>query len=531
MGLGPALPGDGTARLPARGGRRRAHGPRRDDRPRRQRVSAPLDPASDPASPTGVLDLPTAGGKVIRGSMLRGGAYAATIGLGIISASLLTRHLGVVDFGRYVTVISIVTVAIGMSDIGLSNIGVREYSIREGADRDFTMKNLLGLRIALTGVAVVIAVAFAAAAGYPGVMVAGTIVAAAGFILTTVQHSFAVPLSAGLRLGWVAGLDVLRQAGLVLAVLVLVLAGAGLLGLLAAPVPMAIVLVVLTAWLVRGTIPFVPAFDFRAWGRLMRLVLPYAAASAVGAVYVSLIVVLTSLVATDQETGYFSAAFRVFSVLSAVPSLLVASAFPILARAARDDRERLRYALQRLWDASLVIGAGAAVLTVVGAPVAIAVVAGPEYEPSVTPLRIMAGALFASFFVAIWGFGLLSIGAYRSLLVANVIALAVAGGLALALAPKYGADGAALASLLGELVLAVALGLQLMWSQDDLRVELKIVPRVVLAAAVSAVGLLIPGLPDVVDLGVASVVYLVAVVVLRAVPDEVWAALRRREGS
>ena len=204
-------------------------------------------------------------------------------------------------------------------------------------------------------------------------------------------------------------------------------------------------LVVLTAWLVRGTIPFVPAFDFRAWGRLMRLVLPYAAASAVGAVYVSLVVVLTSLVATEQETGYFSAAFRVFSVLAAVPSLLVASAFPILARAARDDRERLRYALQRLWDTSLVIGAGAAVLTVVGAPVAIAVVAGPEYEPSVTALRIMAGALFASFFVAIWGFGLLSIGAYRSLLVANVIALAVAGGLALALAPEYGADGAATA--------------------------------------------------------------------------------------
>ena len=52
-------------------------------------MSAPLDPASDPASPTGVLDLPTAGGKVIRGSALRGAAYAATVALGIISASLL----------------------------------------------------------------------------------------------------------------------------------------------------------------------------------------------------------------------------------------------------------------------------------------------------------------------------------------------------------------------------------------------------------------------------------------------------------
>ena len=33
--------------------------------------------------------------------------------------------------------------------------------------------------------------------------------------------------------------------------------------------------------------------------------------------------------------------------------LLVTSAFPVLARAARDDRDRLRYALQRLWDIAL----------------------------------------------------------------------------------------------------------------------------------------------------------------------------------
>jgi O-antigen/teichoic acid export membrane protein len=492
-------------------------------------VSTPLDPVSDPTSPTRILDLPTAGGKVIRGSVLRGGAYAATVGLGIVSAALMTRHLGVVDFGRYVTVMSVVTVAIGMSDVGLSNIGVREYAIREGVERDFAMKNLLGLRIALTSVAIVIAVTFAAVADYPRVMVVGTFVAALGFVLTTVQHSLAVPLSAGLRLGWVAGLDVVRQAGLVLVVVGLVAAGASLVPFLAAPIPVGILLIGGTAWLVRRAIPFVPAFDPRAWGRLLKLVLPYAAASAVGAIYVSLVMVLTSLVASQQETGYFGAAFRVFSVLAAVPGLLVASAFPVLARAARDDRERLRYALQRLWDVGLVIGAGVAVLTAVGAPVAIDVVAGPDYEPSVSVLRIQAGALFASYFVAIWGYALLSLGAFRSLLVANVFALVLAAGLALPLASEYGADGAAVATLVGELGLAVALGVQLMSSREDLRVELEILPRVLLASLLAAVVVLIPGVPDIVDLVVATVVYVAAAVVLKAVPDEVWAALRQRE--
>jgi O-antigen/teichoic acid export membrane protein len=492
-------------------------------------VSAPLDPAGDPTSPTRVLDLPTAGGKVIRGSVLRGVAYGATVALGIVSAALMTRHLGVVDFGRYVTVLSVVTVATAMSDVGLSNIGVREYAIREGVERDFAMKNLLGLRMALTSVGIVIAVTFSAAADYPSAMVVGTFVAAIGFVLTTVQHSLAVPLSAGLRLGWVAGLDVLRQAGLVLVVVGLVASGASLVPFLAAPIPAGVLLIAVTAWLVRGSIPFIPAFDPRAWGRLLRLVLPYAAASAVGAIYVSLVVVLTSLVASQQETGYFGAAFRVFSVLAAVPGLLVASAFPVLARAARDDRERLRYALQRLWETGLVIGAGAAVLTAVGAPVAIDVVAGPEYEPSVEVLQVQAGALFASYFVAIWGYALLSLDALRSLLVANILALALAAGLTLTLAPEYGANGAAIATLVGELGLAIALGVQLMRSREDLRVELDILPRVLLAAALASAVVFIPGVPDVVDIVVATAVYVAAAVILKVVPDEVWAALRQRE--
>ena len=199
------------------------------------------------------------------------------------------------------------------------------------------MKNLLGLRIALTGVAVVIAVAFAAAAGYPAVMVVGTMVAAIGFVTDHGAALVGRAAFAGLRLGWVAGLDVLRQAGLVLAVVVL---GAD------------------RGRAARGPRSRADRDRARAADRLARRAAPSRSSQrstrapgvaccdsccpmrrrAIGAVYVSLVVVLTSLVASQEETGYFSAAFRVFSVLSAVPSLLVASAFPILARAARDNR-------------------------------------------------------------------------------------------------------------------------------------------------------------------------------------------------
>ena len=493
------------------------------------RPSADQLPPADRASPTSVLDEPTAGGKIIRGSLLRTGAYGIGVALGIVSAALMTRHLGVVDFGRYVTVFSIVAVAAGLSEAGMSNIGVREYSVREGADRDELMRNLLGLRIALSSLAAAVAVAFAAAAGYPGVMVAGTALAAAGLLITTIQQTLGVPLTAGLRLGWTAALDLLRQAGTVFVVVALVLGGAELLPFLAAPIPVALALLAVTAVLVHGAVPFIPALDPRAWGGLLRLVLPYAAASAVGAVYVYLVVVITSLVADARETGYFGASFRVFMVVATIPGVLVASAFPVLARAARDDRLRLKYALQRLWDISLLVGTGAAVVTAVGAGVAIELVAGAGYEQSVSVLRILALAIVASFLVATWGYGLLSLAAYRSLLVANAIALGLSATLALALTPEYGADGAAVATVVGEWGLALAYGFLLMRPRPDLRVDPKLLPRVAVAAGLAAAVVLIPGLSEPVELVAAAAVYLAAIVALRAVPIEIWAALRRRE--
>jgi hypothetical protein len=51
---------------------------------------------------------------------------------------------------------------------------------------------------------------------------------------------------------------------------------------------------------------------------------------------------------------------------------------------------------------------------------------------------------------------------------------------------------------------------------------------VLVASALAAAVLLVPGLPDVADLVVATAVYLGAVVALRAVPDEIWVALRQR---
>ena len=473
-----------------------------------------------------ILDTTSAGPAVIRGGILRIGGYVLGVVLSVASAALLIRHLGAVDFGRYTTVVSIVTIVGGLTEAGMTNIAVREYTVLSGPDRDRVMRELLGLRLVLTVAGALAAFAFSAAAHYDGTMVAATAVAGAGLLVVITQATYGVPLQSGLRLGWVTAIELLRQVVTVALVVTFIGLGASLLPLVAVPAFAGVVVLIVTVPLVRNAIPLVPRFDWARSLRLLRLTLPYAAATAVGVIYVYVAVVLMSLISTQEETGYFSAAFRIFVVLGGIPGLLVASAFPVLARAARDDHIRLAYALQRLWEISLILGAGLALLTVLGAEPAIGIVAGEGFSPSVDVLRIQAGAVLASYLVATWGYALLSLGRYRALLMANALALGLSAVLILALAAEYGAKGAAVGTLAGETSLAAAYAFALMRPRSDLRVRLGVLPRVVLASAAGAAVLLVPGVPDPAAVAVGGFAYVLVLAVLRAIPREIGEAVR-----
>ena len=142
---------------------------------------------------------------------------------------LLLRHLGVEDFGRYGIVIALLGIVSAVTDAGLTAVGSRELAILPAAERPALLRNLVGLRIALTLAGVAAATGFAALAGYPGVVVAGTAIAGLGLLLLNTQSTLMMPLSIELRMGAITLLETLRHALTLVGVAVLVLAGASLL--------------------------------------------------------------------------------------------------------------------------------------------------------------------------------------------------------------------------------------------------------------------------------------------------------------
>jgi O-antigen/teichoic acid export membrane protein len=494
-----------------------------------ERLSAdPELPRAVSGEPSDVLDSARAGGLLVRGGALRLGSYLGVVALSVISAALLTRHLGLAAFSAYTTVVSLVTVVAAVTDAGMSNIGAHEYAVRRGVERDALMRDLLGLRVALTLGGSLLALVFAVSAGYDTALLAGTVAASLGTVAIVWQHTLSIPLATALRLGVTASFELARQVMSVALIVALIGVGAGVLPLLTVILVVNLLLIPPTAMLVRGQISARPSIDLRRWASLLRPTISFSLATAVGTLYVYTAQILTSLVASSRQSGLFAVSFRVFVVAASVSVMLVSAALPVLSRAARDDRARLQYALQRIFEVTLIAGVAAVLGFVVGARFVVAVIAGPKYAGSVGVLQLQAFALLPSFMLAGWSFALLSLERFRGLLIANALAFAVSCTLTAILAAADGAGGAAIATVGGESTLAIGYLVVLTRGHPELRPRAALLFKVA-GSAVPAVALtLLTDLSSAVTAILALAVYGASILATGALPQELAELIPRR---
>lgn len=494
-------------------------------------LPADCDPAlagSSQDAPVDILDTSAAGPSVIRGSMFRLGGYLLGALATVASSAVVIRHLGVVDTGHFLTVVALVTIVATVSDLGLTGFAVREYSTGERMDRRRFLRNLLGIRIVLAFGGLAVAVLFGVLVGYPGVMVLGTMIAGCGMVFLVIQDGCAIPLQVHLRFGWVAGLQLALQVGVAIEAVLLALAGAGLLPFFALQLPIVIPVLFATTVIGGHDSRLMPSLDTKEWRRMVGRILPYSAAVVLSVVYFQIAQVMVSLLSSATQTGYFGVSFRVLSAFTLLPPLIVSTALPLLARAAREDSERFNYAGRRLVETMVLAGCGLALAVFLGAGFAIKVIAGTGYQQSVEVLRILAVALLGTFVISARGYALLSLDRLRAMLVSNAVALVVVLACGVPLIDAYGAKGAAIAMVAAELTLAVCYERALTRERPLLRLGPRFVLRGLAPALAAGAAASVLGLPSVVAAVLGVALYLAALLALGIVPEEILQALLKR---
>jgi O-antigen/teichoic acid export membrane protein len=475
-----------------------------------------------------VLSSAEAGGKVIRGSVWRVGGSVAGIVAGLGTATLLLRHLGVAQSGRYVTVLSLVAIASSVVDLGLNVSASRELALRDSEGRVALMANILGQRLWITPIALLVIVSFAVLAGYPSSMEIGAVLAGAGLYVVALADALLLRLTVELRNAGLAFVDFLKQVVPLACVALLVALDAHLTPFFAVLIVTGLAVMAVTPLLAGRQALMLPRFDRAEQRMLLRRALPLAGALVLGQVYFRLVILLMSLVSNPRQTGYFGGSLRAMEALVSIPILLAGVALPLLAAAARDDRARLRYAIEGLSEGVVIAGVLVVLVTVRAAEPVMAIIGGHAFRPAGAVLRIQVGALLFGGLVQIWAVSLVALGRQRELILTNTLGLLGVAVFATALVAPFGAQGGAAASVLGDALLAALVYWRLRACAVRVVVRIGFLARVALAGAVASVALVLPGVPDLLAAALAGVLFLGVGQLIGMIPEELHDALGSR---
>jgi O-antigen/teichoic acid export membrane protein len=234
-------------------------------------------------------------------------------------------------------------------------------------------------------------------------------------------------------------------------------AGYGLFGLaIAFVVSRVVMLVAATLLLSRVVGSTRPEYNRAAWRTLQAAALPLGFFMIALNTYNYIDTLILGIMRSDLETGWYSAAYRIYEGLTYAPAILAAVLTPTLSHLFVDDRIAHRRLLARSLIASLALGAflGGVVAWLAG-PILL-LLFGAKYAPGIVPLRILAGGSLFVFSTWILHAGAISTNLDRRLLLTTTVGLTTNVVLNIVFIPRWGISGAAWATVIAE-ALTVAL--------------------------------------------------------------------------
>jgi O-antigen/teichoic acid export membrane protein len=454
--------------------------------------------------------------RVVVNSGIQLAGRMAVLAVSVVSLAVLSRQLGPTRFGQLSTVIAFVAVLLPLTDLGIGAVVVRDAA--KNATR---LPRLVGnaLGIALVGAPLLLG----AAAGIAWVAYrdqntvrSGLLFALAGLAFTSVLSAYAPAFQARSRFGWVTLSDLLGRLACTGALLTAVFMGASVVVLSALLVVAPVIAMTVLALRAHHEQRLRPAFQVREWGPLIKDALPIGASLVIFALYFRIDLLMLGFFRGPSDVGDYAVAYRIVEAILAVPAVFTAAAFPILSAAS--GTARFSNVGSRIADAMVLAGMFVASAGVVLSPGLVSTVAGDAYSGAASALAVLMVATGLSFLTAVWGNVLITGGQTGFLLRFSAVNLSINVILNAVLIPWVGVVGAAVATLVTELLAAVV-AYRRCRTRLDVRLNWPTLGRAITAGA-ATVGamLLVPADWWVLRIPVGVATYAAALILLRAVP-------------
>lgn len=370
------------------------------------------------------------------------------------AALIVVRSLSPGDFGKFTFIFSVLGMLSVVTDLQIGRIAVVRLSSDLHDPGRFGGSYIL-LRLALGVVGYLVAVGFVVAAGYPSDVVRATAVAAVVVVVATPGNAYDAVFESAMRLRPVAVAGVLGSIGNVALTAAIASAGGTLL-LFTVPAVLAELLGI--AWKASAAHRVVPLryrVDLHEWGALIREAVPLSVGVGLMLIYYRVDSVMLTKLDSFVAAGQYGVAYKFVDLAHAVALYVAMASLPLLVRAWPHRPEAFRAAAGRA--ASLLAVSGGLLVcefTVFARPV-IRLLYGASYAPAADAARIVVASECIAFFTLLAFNCLVAARRHRHYPLVALLGLIVNMGLNFLLIPRWGYMGAAVNTLVTDVLVCV----------------------------------------------------------------------------
>ncbi|MBI1910818.1 MAG: flippase [Deltaproteobacteria bacterium] len=371
----------------------------------------------------------------------------------IVLLYLLSRYLGVGDFGKFSFVFFYISLFGAVAEMGLTPILIKYLSVN-----DKRCGEVLGRGILIGGACTIFAILLA----WTGALLLGyapdirhlIFIASLNLLISfrdvTFRWILEAPYRARLKMAFPVLLGIISET-LGLVFIIFIISAKGSLDTIIAAYVLSNLpgFMLLAIMSVRSTRP-----SFRdksiSSAVIFKEALPIGSSNILSSIYL----VLGSLVlfhySGPEDVGYYALAFRLTVSLRIIPEAMMHSIFPLLAKAFQGDIKGIShiYAVAIRYGSliafPLVLGT-----MIVAKPVAL-LLGGESFQPASIALSIMIWATFISFFNTVVRFTFNAINLQKYNFIISIIMISASAAFSFLLIPKYGFAGASLALVASE---------------------------------------------------------------------------------
>jgi O-antigen/teichoic acid export membrane protein len=470
--------------------------------------------------------------RVLTGFIVLSAARIGTQALGFAAIVIAAHRLGPGNLGPYNFSVSVGVYFALAADFGISVLAIRDVAREPHRTRE-VMGEVLVLQAVIGAIAFGLLVALTPVIS-PDSKTDAVLPIAGGAAIATVVLGFGWTLRALHRMGAVAIAELVGQAAYV--ALVPLLVNGGLTGaknfawlhVLGTCVTAAVTWIAI--WRIAGP-PATRTLDARSILRRLRASLPIGFSFAMIQVYVSIDSLMLGYMRDTRTVGEYGVAYKIPLAIVSFAALWVSSLYPHAAALFAEHRDRLRRQVSMFAGFALIVAVGLGVGATFTGDDLIPAIFGGHFDAAATPFILLMWSSAIIIVSVNFGNVLLACGDERRYAIGVTVGAVVNVLVNLVAIPAWGANGAAIATIIAESVVLSYMLVRFRRVVGPLSLERARIARGLAASgALAAVLIALPSSMSVfARIAVGTAVYLVAMVAFRAVDRDELRALVKRQ--